>query len=67
MQTERLGNSDRKKNLIFAWGLGFLLRIVIWCMCLLRHPETIQNKNKRPGILCKSLILGANGSQPQDV
>lgn len=38
---EHLGDSERKRreSLIFAWGLGFLLRIVVWCVCLPRHRE----------------------------
>ena len=33
-------------SLIFAWGLKFLLAIVVWCTCPLRHPETGQNKDR---------------------
>lgn len=38
-----LRDSERKRrmNLVFAWGLEFLLRIVIWwCTCLLGHSGT---------------------------
>jgi len=38
---ERVQVQTRKGgSLFFALGLGFLLRIVVWCMCPLRHPGT---------------------------
>ena len=36
----------RRVCLIFAWGLGILLTIVVWCMCPPRYPGTGQNKNR---------------------
>lgn len=45
-----------KESLIFALGLGVLLRIVLWCMCPSRHPGTGKNKDNSPGVLHKSLI-----------
>lgn len=29
---------ERRVSFIFAWDLGFVLRIVVQCVCLLRHP-----------------------------
>ena len=37
-------------SLIFAWGLGFLLRSMVRCKCPLRHPGTNENKGKGPGL-----------------
>lgn len=31
-----------------ALGLGFSLRIVVWCMCPLRYPGTGWNKHDSP-------------------
>ena len=36
---------ERRKSLVFAWGLYFLLRTVVWYMCPLRHPGKGQNKD----------------------
>lgn len=40
IQTEILRDLERKVILIFAQRLGFLLRIVVWYTCPLRHPGT---------------------------
>ena len=35
----RLGK-ERSMSLVFVYDLGILLRIMVWCMCSLRHPRT---------------------------
>ena len=37
--SERL-RKERRMSLVSTWGLGFLLKIVVWYPCLLRHPGT---------------------------
>ena len=48
--SRRLGK-ERRVSLMFAWGLGFLLRIVVYCMCPLRHQGTGENKDGGPGVI----------------
>ena len=39
--SDRLSGRLRKgESLLFAQGLEFLLRVVVWCSCLLRNPGT---------------------------
>ena len=52
IKTEHLGDSEEKEHKsCLCSGTGFLLRTVVWCTCLLRHPGTGQSKNRCPGIL----------------
>lgn len=39
----------KSMELFFAWGLGFLLAIVVWCACPLRYPGTGQNQDRVQG------------------
>ena len=62
VQTECLGNSEMKgervsSSLKFLSAKGFLLRIVVWCMCPLRQPGTSWMRITR----CYSLELGCLG------
>lgn len=41
----RLGK-EKTMSLVFAWGWGLLLAIVVWCACPLRHLGTGQNKSR---------------------
>ena len=39
VQTERLGDSERKGGtLVYVWSLGVLSRAAVWCTCPLGHP-----------------------------
>ena len=44
IQTESPGDSERKRACLEVWG--FLLAIVVWGTCPLRHPATAQNKDR---------------------
>lgn len=46
-----------KMSLIFAWGLRFSLRIVVWSTYLLRHPGTKECLN----VLVSHIYPGARG------
>lgn len=54
------------ESLIFAWRLGFLPTIVVWCMCPLGHPEVGQHEDKVPVSIISHLFPEARGSQCQD-
>lgn len=62
IQTEHLGDSERKwrMSLIFAWDLGFLLSMVVWCSCPLRHPWFGQNDEYQVSFI-SHLCPGAKG------
>lgn len=48
IQTEHLGDLERKVSLIFVWGLGFLLRVV--------SSQASRNIDKYVGVLHKPLM-----------
>lgn len=55
------GDSEGKRgSLVFAWGLGFFLAIVVWCVCLLRLAGIGQNKD-RVQVHHKPLFLESEG------
>lgn len=62
---ERTG-ADRVQE-VFAWGLGFLLTIVVRYTCLLRHPGTGQNKDRIQVSVISHLFPTARRSGCQSV
>lgn len=40
----RLRKKKKEKGYHLIWGLKFILAIVVWCMCPLRHLVTGQNR-----------------------
>lgn len=38
--TYRASGRLGKERRVITWGLVFLLRVVVWCTCLLWHPGT---------------------------
>lgn len=61
---EHLGASEqtRKESLFLIRGLEFLLKIVVWCMCPLRHPRTGSKRDKVQMSSLSHLSLGELGS-----
>ena len=61
--TDRVSRRLRSKgeSLFFAWGLGFLLMIVVWCTGPLWHPETGLNKDRGHVCIINHRFLGARG------
>ena len=45
IRTEYPGK-EKSMSLVFAWGLGFLLSIMVRYMCPLRHLGTGQNQDR---------------------
>lgn len=63
METEHPGDSEMKKTREppLCFRSGVFTEAVVWCTCPLRHPGTIRNKDKGPGVLHKSLTLWGQG------
>lgn len=60
-KASRRCRKERREKPIFAPGLGFLLTVVVWCMCPLRHPATGQNKDRGLVSIVSHLFLGTRG------
>ena len=58
---------ERRVSFIFAWGMPFLLRMVVYYTCLFRHLRTGQNKDGCSGVLQKSLMSWSQKSWCQGV
>ena len=53
---------ERRESHLHLESGGFLLTIVVWCLCPLRHPETGQNKDRVQVSIISDLLPRARGS-----
>lgn len=61
IETECLEDLERKwrRGLIFVWGLGFSLMIMVCCTCPHKHPGTDGSKGRVQVSITSHLFPGA--------